>query len=695
MQSCIKRDLGEGRGERVTILLFYLVLGLLLLGGLFAYSLQGKPRLSLRVGFSFAVGSAVAGTVLGIIILLTGDTVYTGAGFASLPGMNRAFLIDPLAAFFILVISLVSLAVSIFSFGYAEEYIGRHNLGMLGLLYNVFLLAMVALVASGNAFFFLFFWELMSLASYGLVVYDHRDSHVRRAGFVYIVMTHIGTLFIFLAFLLLYQTAGSFDFEHMAQFGRQLPSGFKTGIFLLVTVGFGTKAGIIPLHIWLPKAHPAAPSNVSALMSGVMLKTAIYGFIRVVMDVLGGGSAWWGILILSLGAVSALLGVMYALMQHDIKELLAYHSVENIGIILMGLGAALIFQGYGLPVLAMIGLTAALFHVLNHALFKALLFMGAGAIHHATRTRDMEKMGGLLKLMPWTGFFFLVGSISIAALPPFNGFVSEWLTFQSLLVLGSAPLSLKLNILGPVFGGALALTGALAAACFVKAFGIQFLAQPRSTQAANAKEVPRSMLVGMGILAVLCLVLGIFPSSAIQLLNPVTLHLVGYGSIQALGGYAWLNPQIPLLPNLSYHTMIAPFVLFVVLALGALLVYRVVKRLGHGGTRIDETWNCGGTLSPKMEYTATSFAKPIRIIFRRILLPKRVVKTEYALGSHFTRSLKYEGAVKPFFEDILYRPARNVFLKVSGKMRLLQSGSIHLYLGYLFITLVVLLIWAR
>lgn len=676
-------------------LLFYSVLGLLLLGGLLAFTLQRRPHLSLRVGFSFAVGAAILGIALSLIILWTGKEIRLGAGIPSLAGMDLAFLIDPLAAFFLLVISIVSLSVSIFSFGYAKEYIGHHNLGILGLFYNVFILSMLGLVASATVFLFLFFWELMSLVSYGLVVYEHQDGSVRRAGFVYIVMTHVGTVFIFLAFLLLSQAAGSIDFAQIIHTGRSLPPNLKSLIFLLATLGFGTKAGIIPLHIWLPKAHPAAPSNVSALMSGVMLKTAIYGFIRVVFEALGEGSVWWGILILALGAISALLGVMYALMQHDIKELLAYHSVENIGIILMGLGAALIFQAHGNNALAMIGLVAALFHVLNHALFKALLFMGAGAVHYATRTRDMEKMGGLLKLMPWTGFFFLIGSISISALPPFNGFVSEWLTFQSLLILGSAHLGLTLSIAGPLFGGALALTGALAAACFVKAFGIQFLAIPRSTQAAKAKEVPRSMLIGMGLLAILCLGLGIFPSSAIALLNPVTQHLLGYSSIHALGGYNWLTPQIPVLPAIGYQAILSPLVLLAVLATLGLLVYFVMKHLGNTSSRIDETWNCGTTLTPQMEYTATAFAKPIRIIFRRILLPSRMVETEYALGSHFTRKLKYEGRVKPVWEDTLYRPARNAFLKFSGKMRLLQSGSIHLYLGYLFVALVVLLIWAR
>ncbi|MHB1418900.1 MAG: hydrogenase 4 subunit B [Bacillota bacterium] len=674
---------------------FLLMTGLLLAGGLLSFITQKKPRLSIILAFSLASGASLSGLALGLSILLTGAPLHLGLGSSAYPGLDFSLAIDPLAAFFILVIAVVSLAVSIYSFAYATEYINKHNVGVLGLLYNLFLLSMFTLVSSASTYTFLFCWELMSLFSYFLVVYDHRDPHVRRAGFIYIVMTHIGTIFIVLAFLLIFKATGSYSLAQATGLGPKLAPGLKTVIFLFVTLGFGTKAGIIPLHIWLPEAHPAAPSNVSALMSGLMLKTAIYGFIRVVIQILGGGPVWWGVLILAVGAISALLGVMYALMEHDIKRLLAYHSVENIGIILMGIGVSLIFMSYGHPALALVGLVAALFHVLNHAIFKGLLFLGAGAVHFATRTRDIEKMGGLLKRMPWTGFFFLIGSVSISALPPFNGFVSEWLTFQSLLMLGHGPVGTALKVAGPVFGASLALTGALAAACFVKAFGIQFLAQPRSSNAEKAREVPWSMRAGMAVLALLCFLFGVIPFAVIKLLSPVTAVLLGVETDPALGGYRWLNVNLAGVQT-GGETTVSPLLVLALLTVIITAIYFIIKRVGRRGTtRVEETWNCGMVLTPQMEYTATSFSKPIRTIFRRILLPTRNIEREYVMEPYFPGRIAYKGHIKPFFEDAVYRPATKFFLGFSAKVRLLQSGSIHLYLGYIFVALVVLLIFAR
>lgn len=677
--------------------LFIFMFGSLILGSLLSYALQSKPRLSIVAGFTFANMASLSGVILGPLLLLTKYSLEVNLPW-SLFGINLQFGIDPLAAFFITIISTLSLAVSVYSYGYTCSYIGKHNVGILGMFYNLFILSMLALVSSSSSFMFLFFWETMSLVSYFLVIFEHQNSQVRRAGFIYIVMTHIGTAFITMAFLLLYQATGNFSFTHYAALAHHLSPNLKTAIFILITVGFGTKAGIVPLHIWLPKAHPAAPSNVSALMSGVMLKTAIYGFIRIAIDVLGAGPIWWGVLILIIGTVSALLGVMYALMEHDIKRLLAYHSVENIGIILMGIGVALIFISYGYHDLAMIALTAGLFHVFNHAVFKGLLFLGAGAVHFSTHTKNIEKMGGLLKRMPWTGFFFLIGSISISAIPPFNGFVSEWFTYQSLLELASGKLGITLTIMGPVFGAALALTGALAAACFVKAFGIQFLALPRSTNSENAKEVPRSMLIGMGFLASLCLILGVMPFLIIRVLSPVTFSLIGVETTPLLGGYRWLSIFSSLGQGFPLaSTSLSPLVVLIVLLSGILPVYLMIFRNSKSRTRtrISETWNCGITLTPGMEYTATSFSKPIRLIFRAIFQPTREINKEYVLKPYFTSRIKYKGKIKPFFEDSLYKPQYKYFLKLADKFRVLQSGSIQLYLGYIFVALIVLLIFAR
>ena len=676
-------------------LLFVFMLAFLLFGAFLTFILQKKPSLSILAGLTFANLASLCGLILGPTLLFYGRSLDVYLPWSVL-GIDLQFDLDPLGAFFITVISVLSLSVSIFSYSYSRAYIGKHNVGVLGLFYNLFIFSMLALVSSSNTFMFLFFWEIMSLVSYFLVVFEHQDSQVRKAGFIYIVMTHIGTVFIIIAFLMLYKETGSYRFVDYTYLSQHLSPTIKTVIFVLITLGFGTKAGIVPLHIWLPKAHPAAPSNVSALMSGIMLKTAIYGFIKIVIGVLGTGPVWWGVSILIIGTVSALLGVMYALMEHDIKRLLAYHSVENIGIILMGIGTALIFISYGREDLAMIGLTAGLFHTFNHAVFKGLLFLGAGAVHYATHTRDIEKMGGLLKRMPWTGFFFLIGSISISAIPPFNGFASEWMTYQALLALGTAKLGVGMNILGPVLGAALALTGALAAACFVKAFGIMFLALPRSIHAEKAKEVPRTMLVGMGLLASLCLILGVMPFIAIDLLGPVTASLLGVITFH-ISGYRWLNVTLLMRQGNDVGSIsIAPLIIFAVLVLSALVVFLIIHKYGKfKKARIDETWNCGVAQTPKMEYTATSFSKPIRIMFRGIFQPTRKIEKDYVSTPYFPSRIQYKGSIKAIFEDTLYRPQLRFFLKLADKVTILQSGSIQLYLGYIFVTLVVLLIFAR
>src|SRR5881409_559698 len=384
---------------------------------------------------------------------------------------------------------------------------------------------MTLVVLADDGFFFLLVWELMSLSSYFLVVTEHDKAEVRHAGFFYLIMTHVGTAFIFLTFLVFFREAGSFSFEAFRHSAYPLPEDIRTLAFLTALIGFGAKAGIVPLHVWLPYAHPAAPSHVSSLLSGVMIKTAIYGIVRVYFDFLGGEFPWWwGLVVLTVGAVSALLGVMYALMEHDLKSLLAYHSVENIGIILLGIGAGMIFQSYGLASLAALGLLAGLYHTINHAVFKGLLFMGAGALLSATHTRNMEEYGGLIRKMPWTAFFFLIGAVSISALPPSNGFVSEWLVFQSLFLSFQLP-DLFLKLMLPIAAAMLALTGVLALACFVKAFGISFLALPRSAHARHAEEVPVSMRLGMALLAVACIALGVAPMVVVPLLDRVVAPL--------------------------------------------------------------------------------------------------------------------------------------------------------------------------
>ncbi|MBI4689923.1 MAG: hypothetical protein HY754_06615 [Nitrospirae bacterium] len=388
---------------------------------------------------------------------------------------------------------------------------------------------------------------------------------------------------------------------------------------------------------------------------------------------------------LVIGAVSSILGVLYALMEHDIKRLLAYHSVENIGIILLGIGASMIFKSHGLNSLAAIAIIAGLYHTINHALFKGLLFLGAGSVMHATHTKNMENMGGLIKSMPYTGLFFLIGSISICSLPPFNGFVSEWLTFQS-LILGFQSPTITSKIISPLGGAALALTGALAAACFVKAFGISFLGMPRNSHAENVRESSPSMTAGMGILALLCLVFGVFPGSVITLLSPAVFNLTGsYGRV-AGGGFIQINETISSLSPVAILVMM----LIVFIAMVAFIFIIGNKRK----ITYADSWDCGmPSLTPRMQYTATAFTKPIRLIFKRIYLPKRDLSVSYILKPFFVKTIRYSADITPFFEKYLYMPAVEIVHRIANRVKLLQSGSLQLYLGYILITLIVLLVF--
>ncbi len=660
--------------------------GLYVLGAITAVLLNGRMRACTIASF----GSSAVASILGIAGAL--GVILSGPLKLALPILipltDMSLYIDGLSAFFIIVISLAALAVSIYSFGYTREYYGIKSIGLLGFLYNIFILSMLLVVSANNAILFLIVWEMMSLASYFLVTYEHENKDSRRAGYIYILMTHAGTGFIILSFLILGSAGGGFGFDSFRTAGAAMLPWMKDAAFLLALIGFGTKAGIVPLHIWLPYAHPAAPSNVSALMSGVMIKTAIYGLIRVTFDFLGADVFWWGMLILIIASISALLGVMYALMEHDMKRLLAFHSVENIGIILIGVGMSAIFMSAGMPKLAAFCLIAGLYHLINHAVFKALLFMGAGSIIYSTHTRNIEEMGGLLKRMPWTGAFFLIGSISISALPPFNGFVSEWLTFQSQLL----GVNLTDNIAKIIIlfsGAALALTGALAAACFVKAFGISFLALPRSSHAEHAKEVPGSMLFGMGILALLCIVLGVFPTYVIPFLDTVISPIVGASITKDMTFDMSIATFGSLSGSISTTWMI--LILFVLLPFPFIFAFLMG---GRTRTAKYETWGCGQPVSTaRNEYTATAFSKPIRMWFGNIYRPRREIQTTYAVSPYFKESFSFHSEIEPVFEKYLYGPVTWLVVTVSRILRVIQTGSIQLYLLYILITLVIALIF--
>ncbi len=677
-----------------SILLFKAALCAFALGIVGSLVVLRRERAANLVGFGSAVLGCICGAATAVLELVGQRT--TGARFeirsSLVPYLRLEVHLDALGAFFLLIVSGLGLALSIYSFGYVRGFYGRKNVGVLAAFYNALLLATTLVFTAANAFFFLIAWELMALTAYCLVSFEHEKAETRDAGVLYFIMSHAGTGCLILGFLLLFQASGDYNFEGFRSLGEKLSPGRRDAAFLLFLAGFGVKAGIVPLHIWLPVAHPVAPSNISALLSGVLIKAGIYGLTRALFDFLGTPPNWWGVTVLTIGTVSAVLGVLYALMEHDLKRLLAYHSIENIGIILMGLGASLMFLHTNHPVLATLALIAGLYHTINHAIFKALLFLGAGAVLHSTHTRNMEEMGGLVKRMPGTAVCFLIGAVAISALPPLNGFVSEWLTYQSLLQ-GFGTTTSLVRLMFPLSGAMLALTGALAAACFVKAFGITFLAQPRSPEAANAQESSPAMLAGMGLLTAACVFLGLCPTLFLKLFDPLTQQLTGQQISAALSPAAngWvLGNMQPQGGTVSTLGITLTGLCLLPVPLGLWLVFGRRTR-----THLGPTWDCGlQGLTPQMEYTATGFSKPFRMIFKALFRPRRDVEREYDYSPYFAKTLRFESEIEEAFVTRVYRPFNRAILRLSRRIRALQAGSIQAYLIYIFVTLLLLLIFA-
>jgi formate hydrogenlyase subunit 3/multisubunit Na+/H+ antiporter MnhD subunit len=611
-----------------------------------------------------------------------------------LPDLPFHLRLDPLAGFFLCVVGLLAFFVSIYSIGYVKGFSPNRPVTRFIVFYSLFVVGMLLVVLADDAFFFLIAWELMAASSYFLVMYEDEKAENRRAAYLYLVVAHVGAIAILLSFGVMAGLANGFEsfqgYTFASMRATTYPLGWATAAFLLALFGFAAKAGVIPLHVWLPEAHPVAPSNVSALMSGVMLKTSIYGIIRITFDFLKVFPWWWGGIVLVLGLISAVLGVLYALMQHDLKRLLAYHSVENIGIILIGTGLAMIFTTFQLPVLAALALTAALYHTLNHAMFKGLLFMGAGAVLHATEERNMEEMGGLIHRMPWTAVLFLIGCISIAALPPFNGFVSEWLTFQAFL-LSPALHRPILSLLFPLGAALLALTGALAAACFVKAFGVTFLGHWRGHQSIQrVHEVDWPMRIGMLLAALTCFLLGILPTFVIDWMDVLSQQMVG-GKIATSAsefGWMWLTPYSH--ERASY----SGFLVFI----GILLVVLVTWLLLHARKATIQRvpiWDCGfEKLTPRMQYNATSFAMPIRRIFGFLFhVREEAEAVQPVRHPAYPEKLRYRLRVRDRFWNWLYQPVSDAAFFVARKVGRLQQGRIQIYLIYSFVTIIVLLVF--
>ena len=597
-----------------------------------------------------------------------------------LPWLGGHFRVDALSAFFLLVVNGAAVLISV----YALEY-GAHDdePGRVLPFYPIFLGAMNLVLVADDAFVFLVSWELMSLASWLLVLSTHRQPETRPAAFLYLVMASFGTGALLLAFGLLSGGAGSYAFDALR--GAALDPTKAGILFGLALIGAGSKAGLFPLHVWLPPAHSAAPSHVSALMSGIMTKVALYGLVRILFDLMGPPPWWWGVVVLVVGGITALMGVLYAVMQHDLKRLLAYHTVENIGIIVIGLGLALAFRANGLDALAGLALVAALLHVFNHAMFKSLLFLGSGAVLVATHERDMEHLGGLIHRMPRTAFVFLIGSVAISALPPFNGFVSEWLTFQAILDGSQLPQWL-LKFAVPVVGAMLALSAALAAVCFVKAFGVVFLGRPRTQAAAEAREVGPRMIVPMAAFAAICTLVGIVPIALVSLLRPVTaLLLPGGGPALPDSRLLWLVPFGAERSSYSGLTIL------VAIALLAGVLVLVIHRFASNRARRSPPWDCGfPDARTETQYTAGSFAQPIRRIFGSTAFAarERVVMPEPGDRS----AAEFEVTLRdPAWEGI-YGPVASLIAWIADRMNVLQFQTIRRYLSLMFAALVLLLL---
>jgi hydrogenase-4 component B len=640
----------------------------------------GCVPLARRPGTSGVVyGASLAVCALAVLAaLLTGgeSAVVLPIG---IPWLGAHFRLDALSRFFLVIVNVGGGVTSLYALGY-----GRHEHEPQRVLpfYPAFIAGMNLVVVADDPYSFLFAWELMSLASGALVMAHHREAGNARAGLVYLLMATFGALSLLLAFGLLAGADGGYAFAVM-RLGAATP-GRAVLVLVLAILGAGSKAGLAPLHVWLPLAHPAAPSHVSALMSGVMTKVAVYAFIRIVFDLLGPPAWWWAVPVLVLGALSAVLGVLHALMERDLKRLLACSTIENLGIVFIGLGLALAFRASEMPEAAALAMTAAMFHAFNHMLFKSLLFFGAGSVLTATGERNIERLGGLIHRMPMVAALFLLGCMAISALPPLNGFASEWLMFQTILVSPQLP-EWTLRLLVPTVGALLALAAALAAACFVRAFGISFLGRPRSDAAGSALEVDRFSLSAMGVLAAMCLLAGMFPGVVIDALAPVTEMLLR-GRLAAQMTQPWLSVVPIAARNSSYNGLM--LILFAVVS--ASLTVFAVHRLGARAVRRSSAWDCGFPgLGPATQYSGGSFSQPIRRVFGPIAFASNERVTMPPPGD--MQPARIEKVRHDLAWEGIYLPLARFVAVASERLNALQFLTIRRYLGFVFAALVVLL----
>ena len=665
--------------------LYFLSMGLFALGVGGSLFFKGYENGRNYIAHSASAGGSLAAALCAIFVFLEGET--------SIPLWQWEWLgivearLDYLSAWFLLLTGILGIAASVYAVAYCREYYG-HRLGLLTSCFNAFLLSLTAVFTVSHVVAFLLAWEAMTLVSFFLVNIDWEESANRRAGYVYLVMAQIGTAFLMAAFFILSSSVGSCEFSKMA--AAPLSPDMQVVVFLLAFIGFATKAGLIPVHIWLPEAHPAAPSHVSALMSGVMIKSAVYGFSRFALEFLSAIPLWCGAIVLVTGVITCLLAVLYALMENNLKRMLAYSSIENMGIIFLAFGAGLMLMASGHSSLAGLAWIAGWFHAFNHGLFKGLLFLGAGAVIQATGYKDIEKMGGLIKIMPLTATLFAIASVALSALPPSNGFVSEWFVFQALFAIQQTIPGITGKLATALLMAALGMTGALAAACFVKAFGMIFLAKPRSAKTEQASESSPLMLLPMAMLALLCIGIGIYPASVIQMAASVAASFTTL-SAKGINIHSWSGITI----DITYQ----PITLLLPVALGlfvfSILLSLILVRLGGvRNTTVGETWTCGIVPDARMEYTATGFSKPVRVAFGGILGFRRSKIIEYMGNMYYGRRIEYDVTIHHLVNERIYHPVNDKIIAWSKWIRRLQNGSLRLYIGYILVVMIVALFWS-
>jgi formate hydrogenlyase subunit 3/multisubunit Na+/H+ antiporter MnhD subunit len=615
---------------------------------------------------------------VGLQALLNG-TVETRTLPIGLPQLLFHLRLDSLSAFFLLILGIATFGISLFSGGYFRKGTGTAP-GLLCLEFHFFLASMALVLIADDAYSFMVAWESMALTSYFLVTANHRMEKIRSAGFLYLLIAHVGAIAILLSFGILQANTGDYTFDNMRL--QNLSPFWASAAFVLAVLGFGAKAGIVPLHVWLPEAHPAAPSPVSALMSGVMIKMAIYGLLRVVFDLLHIHIWWWGVLLLVLGLVTAIFGVVFATVQSDMKRLLAYSSIENIGLLFTSMGLALLFKSYGMNVIASLALTACLYHVAAHAVFKSLLFLTTGSVLHATGERNLGRLGGLIRFMPWVAWIALIGVLASSGLPPFSGFVSEWLLLQSFLFTPELPQPF-LNMLLPVATASIALTAALAGYAMVKFFGVVFLGQPREEKLRDAHDAGLFEKIGMAWLAIVCVALGLAPNLMIRLIDPVTKILVGEGLAKQSKANGWWL----LTPTSIQRASYGPLYFFFGVAVAIALAFGVVRVFYHARLRRSAPWSGGHSwTNARMQDTAEGYGQPIRQIFEPFF------HLERHLPNPRDTKPEYKVVVTDKFWNGLYVPIVRIVEFFSVQVGRLQRGRISIYLLYSFLTLLTLLL---